>query len=72
MDGRLHLGAAGLRSKSGALSRLLCAVEGRTVQDYCLRHLRVVAARQIGLDLVDQTLLHLLCSWGIRRALEAA
>jgi DNA topoisomerase-1 len=47
-------------------------VDGRTIDDFRPLHLRVVGARDIGLDLEEQALLSLLRSWRIRRAREAA
>jgi DNA topoisomerase I len=47
-------------------------LDGRTLDDFRPRHLRVVSARDIGLDLEEQALLSLLRSWRIRRAREAA
>jgi DNA topoisomerase-1 len=47
-------------------------LDGRTIDDFRPRHLRVVGARDIGLDLEEQALLSLLRSWRIRRAREAA
>ena len=47
-------------------------LDGRTIEDFRPRHLRVVSARDIGLDLEEQALLSLLRSWRIRRAREAA
>jgi DNA topoisomerase IB len=47
-------------------------LDGRTVEDFRPRHLRVVAARDIGLDLEEEALLSLLRSWRIRRARAAA
>jgi DNA topoisomerase-1 len=47
-------------------------LDGRTIEDFRPRHLRVVRARDIGLDLEEQALLSLLRSWRIRRAREAA
>jgi DNA topoisomerase I len=47
-------------------------LDGRTVDDFRPRHLRVVSARDIGLDLEEQALLSLLRSWRIRRSREAA
>jgi DNA topoisomerase I len=47
-------------------------LDGRTIDDFRPRHLRVVGARDMGLDLEEQALLSLLRSWRIRRALEAA
>jgi DNA topoisomerase-1 len=43
-------------------------LDGRTIEDFRPRHLRIVAARDIGLDLEEQALLSLLRSWRIRRA----
>jgi DNA topoisomerase I len=47
-------------------------LDGRTIDDFRPRHLRVVGARDIGLDPEEQALLSLLRSWRIRRAREAA
>jgi DNA topoisomerase-1 len=47
-------------------------LDGRTLDDFRLRHLRVVGARDMGLDLEEQALLSLLRSWRIRRARQAA
>jgi DNA topoisomerase-1 len=47
-------------------------LDGRTVDDFRPRHLRVVGAHDIGLDLEEQALLSLLRSWRIRRARQAA
>jgi DNA topoisomerase-1 len=47
-------------------------LEGRTLEDFRPRHLRVVGARDIGLDPEEQSLLSLLRSWRIRRAKVAA
>jgi DNA topoisomerase-1 len=47
-------------------------LDGRTLEDFRPRHLRVVGAREAGLDLEEQALLSLLRSWRIRRAREAA
>ena len=47
-------------------------LDGRTVDDFRPRHLRVVGARDMGLDLEEQALLSLLRSWRIRRARRAA
>lgn len=47
-------------------------LEGRTIDDFRPRHLRVVGARDIGLDPEEQALLSLLRSWRIRRARAAA
>jgi DNA topoisomerase I len=47
-------------------------LEGRTIEDFRPRHLRVVGARDTGLDPEEQALLSLLRSWRIRRARAAA
>ena len=47
-------------------------LDGRTIEDFRPRHLRVVAARNTGLDLEEEALLSLLRSWRIRRARAAA
>jgi DNA topoisomerase-1 len=47
-------------------------LEGRTIEDFRPRHLRVVGARDIGLDREEEALLSLLRSWRIRRARLAA
>lgn len=47
-------------------------LDGRTIEDFRPRHLRVVGARDIGLDVEEQSLLSLLRSWRIRRARLAA
>jgi DNA topoisomerase I len=47
-------------------------LDGRTIDDFRPRHLRIVRARDIGLDHEEQALLSLLRSWRIRRAREAA
>jgi DNA topoisomerase IB len=47
-------------------------LDGRTIDDFRPRHLRVVGARDIGLDREEQALLSLLRSWRIRRTREAA
>jgi len=47
-------------------------LDGRTLDDFRARHLRVVRARDTGLDPEEQSLLTLLRSWRIRRAREAA
>jgi DNA topoisomerase-1 len=47
-------------------------LDGRTVDDFRPRHLRVVGARDMGLHLEEQALLSLLRSWRIRRARQAA
>jgi DNA topoisomerase-1 len=47
-------------------------LDGRTIDDFRPRHLRVVGARDIDLDHEEQALLSLLRSWRIRRSREAA
>jgi DNA topoisomerase I len=47
-------------------------LDGRTIEDFRPRHLRVVGARDLGLDPEEQATLSLLRSWRIRRAREAA
>jgi DNA topoisomerase IB len=47
-------------------------LDGRTIADFRPRHLRVVGARDIGLDPEEQSLLSLVRSWRIRRARHAA
>jgi DNA topoisomerase-1 len=47
-------------------------LDGRTIEDFRPRHLRVVRARGTGLDPEEQALLSLLRSWRIRRARIAA
>ena len=47
-------------------------LDGRTIEDFRPRQLRVVKARDIGLDPEENALLSLLRSWRIRRARNAA
>jgi DNA topoisomerase-1 len=47
-------------------------LDGRTIDDFRPRHLRVVRARDTGLDPEEQALTSLLRSWRIRRARAAA
>src|SRR5438874_307815 len=47
-------------------------LDGRTIDDFRPRHLRVVGARDTGLDREERALLGLLRSWRIRRARVAA
>jgi DNA topoisomerase IB len=47
-------------------------LDGRTIEDFRPRHLRVVGARDIALDLEEQALLSLLRSWRIRQSRAAA
>ena len=47
-------------------------LDGRTIDDFRPRHLRVVGARDVGLDLEERALLSLLRSWRIRQSRAAA
>ncbi|HYZ19485.1 MAG TPA: hypothetical protein VE615_08065 [Gaiellaceae bacterium] len=47
-------------------------LDGRTIDDFRPRHLRVVGARDSGLDVEERALLSLLRSWRIRRTRLAA
>jgi DNA topoisomerase-1 len=47
-------------------------LDGRTIEDFRPRHLRVVKARDIGLDLEESALVGLLRSWRMKRARKAA
>ena len=47
-------------------------LDGRTLTDFRPRHLRIVSARDIGLDLEEQALLSLLRSSRIRAGLKVA
>ena len=47
-------------------------LDGRTIDDFRPRHLRVVGARDLNLDPEEQALLSLLRSWRIRRTRQAA
>src|SRR5213592_3998590 len=47
-------------------------LDGTTIGDFRPRHLRVVGARDLGLDLEEQALLSLLRSWRIKQARAAA
>lgn len=47
-------------------------LDGRTIEDFRPRHLRVVGARDIGLHQEEQALVSLLRSWRIRQARAAA
>ncbi len=47
-------------------------LDGRTIDDFRPRHLRVVNAREVALSPEEQAMLSLLRSWRIRRAREAA
>jgi DNA topoisomerase-1 len=47
-------------------------MDGRTIEDFRPRHLRVVGARELGLNPEERSLVSLLRSWRIRRARAAA
>ena len=47
-------------------------LDGTTLEDFRPRHLRVVGARDVGLDREEQALLSLLRSWRMKQALAAA
>jgi DNA topoisomerase I len=47
-------------------------LDGRTIDDFRPRHLRVVRAREVGLDPEEQALTSLLRSWRIKRSRAAA
>jgi len=47
-------------------------LDGRTIDDFRPRHLRVVKAHDVGLSPEEEAMLSLLRSWRIRRAREAA
>jgi DNA topoisomerase IB len=47
-------------------------LDGRTIDDFRPRHLRVVRARDIDLELEERALLSLLRSWRIRESQAAA
>jgi DNA topoisomerase-1 len=47
-------------------------LDGRTIDDFRPRHLRVVGARDVGLDPEEQATLSLLRSWRIRESRAAA
>jgi DNA topoisomerase-1 len=47
-------------------------LEGRTIETFRRRHLRIVGARDVGLEPEELALLTLLRSWRMRRAREAA
>ena len=47
-------------------------LDGTTIEDFRPRHLRVVGARDVGLDQEEQALLSLLRSWRIKQARAAA
>jgi DNA topoisomerase-1 len=47
-------------------------LDGRTIEDFRPRHLRIVTARDIGLDQEEQATLSLLRSWRMRESRKAA
>ena len=47
-------------------------LDGRTIEDFRPRHLRIVKARDIGLDPEEQAVVSLLRSWRIRQSRAAA
>jgi DNA topoisomerase I len=47
-------------------------LEGRTIHDFRPGHLRIVGARQTGLEAEERAVLLLLRSWRIRQARDAA
>jgi len=47
-------------------------LDGRTIEDFRQRNLRIVTARDIGLDPEEQATLSLLRSWRIRAGRKAA
>jgi DNA topoisomerase-1 len=47
-------------------------LDGTTIEDFRPRHLRIVGARDLGLDQEEQALLSLLRSWRIKQARAAA
>jgi len=47
-------------------------LDGRTIEDFRPRHLRVIRARETGLDHEEQATLSLLRSWRIRTTRAAA
>ncbi len=47
-------------------------LDGRTIEDFRPRHLRIVGARDVGLDPEELAVLSLLRSWRIRRSRRAA
>jgi len=47
-------------------------LDGTTIEDFRPPHLRVVGARDLGLDLKEQALLSLLRSWRIKQGRPAA
>jgi hypothetical protein len=47
-------------------------LDATTIEDFRPRHLRVVGARDLGLDREEQALLSLLRSWRIKQSRAAA
>jgi hypothetical protein len=47
-------------------------LDGTTIEDFRPRHLRVISARDSGLDQEEQALLSLLRSWRIKQSRAAA
>src|SRR3712207_6504096 len=47
-------------------------LDGTTIEDFRPRHLRVVGARDVGLDPEEQAVLSLLRSWRVKRAVREA
>ena len=72
VDERLGNTAAVARSSYVSPAVVEQYLDGRTIDDFRPRHLRVVRARNSELDPEEQALLSLLRSWRIRRAREAA
>jgi DNA topoisomerase-1 len=70
--GRLGNTAAVARSAYVSPAVVEQYLEGRTIDDFRPRHLRVVGSRDIGLDREELALLSLLRSWRIRQARAVA
>ncbi|MGH3071602.1 MAG: hypothetical protein ACRDNB_04930 [Gaiellaceae bacterium] len=47
-------------------------LEGTTLEDFRPRHLRIVKARDVGLDEEEKALVSLLRSWRMKRSRQAA
>jgi hypothetical protein len=62
----------GVMATKGGWTRVDQYLDGRTIDDFRPRHLRVVRARKTGLDLEERALVSLLRSWRIRSARKAA
>src|SRR5262249_23094712 len=60
------------RERVSAIAVVEQYLDGRTIDDFRPRHLRVVKARAAALSPEEQAVLSLLRSWRIRRAREAA